>query len=61
MPIGGGFKAIRSVLYYAAQIGPLKLWQSLNSKNACKACAFGTGGQNGGLHNETARGLEVCN
>lgn len=61
MAIGGGFHALQSVLYYAWQIGPFKLWQSLRSKNACKACAFGTGGQNGGLKNEAARGLEVCN
>jgi hypothetical protein len=61
MAIGGGFHALRSVMYYAWQIGPFKLWQSLNSKNACKACAFGTGGQNGGLKNEAARSFEVCN
>lgn len=61
MAIGGGFHALRSVMYYAWQIGPFKLWRSLRSKNACKACAFGTGGQNGGLKNEAARSLEVCN
>jgi molybdopterin-dependent oxidoreductase alpha subunit len=61
MAIGGGFHALRSVMHYAWQIGPFKLWQSLNSKNACKACAFGTGGQNGGLKNEAARSFEVCN
>ncbi|PCK08442.1 MAG: histidine kinase [Alteromonadaceae bacterium] len=59
--IGGGFKAIRSVFNYARAIGPLKLYQSLRSKNACKACAFGTGGQNGGWYNETKKGLEFCN
>lgn len=59
--IGGGFKAIRSVFNYTKAIGPLKLYQSLRSKNACKACAFGTGGQNGGWHNETKKGLEFCN
>ncbi|HMY38505.1 MAG TPA: FdhF/YdeP family oxidoreductase, partial [Marinagarivorans sp.] len=61
MAIGGGFHALHSVLHYAWQIGPFKLWQSLRSKNACKACAFGTGGQNGGLKNEAARSFEVCN
>jgi molybdopterin-dependent oxidoreductase alpha subunit len=59
--IGGGWKAIRSVLRYSAQIGPFKLWQTLRSKNACKACAFGTGGQNGGLYNEARHGIEICN
>lgn len=61
MPTGGGLKAIRSVFHYARKIGPLNLWQALHSKNACKACAFGTGGQNGGIHNETGRGIEFCN
>jgi len=61
MSAGGGFKAILSVLRYSKKIGPLKLWQALSSKNACKACAFGTGGQNGGLFNESKSGIEVCN
>ena len=61
MPIGGVWAAVKSVLRYSAQIGPVKLWQSVNSKNACKACAFGTGGQNGGLQNEARRGIEICN
>lgn len=59
--IGGGWKAIRSVLRYSARIGPFKLWQTLNSRNACKACAFGTGGQNGGFWNESRHGIEICN
>jgi molybdopterin-dependent oxidoreductase alpha subunit len=61
MVTGGGWKAIRSVLRYSARIGPLKLWQALRSKNACKACAFGTGGQNGGFWNEARNGIEICN
>ena len=61
MAIGGGFKAIRSVLNYTRQIGPLNLWQTIRSKNACKACAFGTGGQNGGVFNEANNGIEICN
>ena len=61
MVIGGGFKAIRSVIRYSLAIGPLNLWRAVNSKNACKACAFGTGGQNGGLYNEKKSGIEICN
>lgn len=61
MAVGGGLKAIRSVFHYSKQIGPLKLWQALRSKNACKACAFGTGGQKGGIHNESGHGIEFCN
>lgn len=61
MAVGGGFKAIRSVAKYTAQIGPVRLLQTVTSKNACKACAFGTGGQKGGLRNESGRGIEICN
>ncbi len=61
MTIGGGFKAIKSVVAYTGKIGPSKLLQTVRSKNACKACAFGTGGQQGGLRNEIGRGLEICN
>ena len=61
MTIGGGTKAIRSVLRYARKIGPFNLYEAVTSKNACKACAFGTGGQKGGLHNESGRGIEICN
>ena len=61
MAIGGGWKAIRSVLGYSARIGPFKLWRTLHSRNACKACAFGTGGQNGGFWNESRHGIEICN
>ncbi len=59
--VGGGFKAIKSVVRYALQIGPRALWQTVRSNNACKACAFGTGGQNGGWRNETRQGIELCN
>ena len=43
--IGGGFKAINYVMAIARQVGARKLSASVRSKNACKACAFGTGGQ----------------
>lgn len=59
--VGGGWKAVQSVLRYAAKIGPFNLLRTLSSKNACKACAFGTGGQNGGFWNEAHRGIEICN
>ncbi|WP_052691798.1 FdhF/YdeP family oxidoreductase [Teredinibacter purpureus] len=59
--VGGGWKAVLSVLRYAQKIGPYNLWKTLRSKNACKACAFGTGGQKGGFKNEAGRGIEVCN
>ena len=61
MIVGGGFKAVRSVLRYAFAIGPINLFRAAYSKNACKACAFGTGGQNRGFHNEKGKGFELCN
>lgn len=59
--VGGGFKAIRSVLRYAFTIGPINLILAARSRNACKACAFGTGGQNRGYRNESGKGFELCN
>ncbi len=58
---GGGFKAIEYVLSCANKIGPGKLAAAVKSRNACKACAFGTGGQRGGLHNEYSNRVEICN
>ena len=57
----GGWKAILSVMGYAKEIGVVNLIKAVNSKNACKACAFGTGGQNGGVYNERGYGIEICN
>lgn len=61
LPIGGGLKAIRYVLSIAGDLGPRRLAKTVRSKNTCKACAFGTGGQRGGLHNEHNPGIEICN
>lgn len=61
LPIGGGLKAVRYVLSIAGTVGPRRLAQAVRSKNTCKACAFGTGGQRGGLHNEHSTGIEICN
>lgn len=59
--IGGGLKAVRYVMSIAGDVGPRRLAQTVRSKNTCKACAFGTGGQRGGLHNEHKPGIEICN
>lgn len=45
----------------AKKVGTLNLANSVRSKNTCKACAFGTGGQRGGLHNEYSNRVEICN
>jgi len=40
--------------------GPWKLYRRLRSRNACKTCAFGMGGQAGGMVNEAGSFPEVC-
>jgi molybdopterin-dependent oxidoreductase alpha subunit len=40
--------------------GVVKLYQRLRSRNACKTCALGMGGQNGGMVNEEGSFPEVC-
>jgi len=49
------------VLSCAQKVGTRKLAAAVRSKNTCKACAFGTGGQRGGLHNEYSNRIEICN
>jgi len=49
------------VLSCAQKVGTRKLASAVRSKNTCKACAFGTGGQRGGLHNEYSSRIEICN
>ena len=61
LPVGGGLKAVRYVMSIAGEVGPRRLAEAVRSKNTCKACAFGTGGQRGGLHNEHNAGIEICN
>ena len=36
------------------------MYKALRSRNACKTCALGMGGQRGGMVNETGRFPEVC-
>ncbi len=58
---GGGFPAILYTLRKAhAAGGFLRMWKALNSRNACKTCALGMGGQQGGMVNEAGRFPEVC-
>jgi molybdopterin-dependent oxidoreductase alpha subunit len=38
----------------------MKLWQTLTHKSACLSCAWGTGGQKGGFHNEDGEFLQRC-
>ncbi|MFQ5411120.1 MAG: hypothetical protein ACE5EC_02445 [Phycisphaerae bacterium] len=59
-PCGGGWPATRDALDVAGRVGWLRLWRALRSKNACKTCALGMGGQKGGMRNELGRWPEVC-
>lgn len=61
LPSAGGFKAINYVMRAANKVGTRKLAAAVRSNNTCKACAFGTGGQRGGLHNEYSNRIEICN
>lgn len=57
---GGGWKAIGYTWRMAQRVGWLKLWRAMRSKNACKTCALGMGGQLGGMVNEGGYFPEVC-
>lgn len=58
---GGGWQAIEYVFRKGFAAGGLwKMYRALRSKNACKTCAVGMGGQKGGMVNELGRFPEVC-
>ncbi|MEL7296281.1 MAG: FdhF/YdeP family oxidoreductase [Pseudomonadota bacterium] len=59
--VGGGFKKIGYTLATAHRAGIAKTGKALRSKNTCKACAFGMGGQLGGMTNEAGEFPSVCN
>lgn len=60
MKSGGGWKAIGYSLRLARRVGWRKMWQAMSSRNACKTCALGMGGQLGGMVNEGGHFPEVC-
>ena len=47
-------------LQMARRVGFVKLWKAMSSRNACKTCALGMGGQKGGMRNELGHWPEVC-
>ena len=58
---GGGWKSIAYSFGKARQAGGLwRLFRAMRSKNTCKTCALGMGGQAGGMRNELGRFPEVC-
>ena len=57
----GGFRAIWYFVKKALAAGGLvKTWKRLRSRNACKTCALGMGGQAGGMVDETGHFPSVC-
>ncbi len=58
---GGGWPAVWYTWRKAREAGGLRaLWRAMRSKNACKTCALGMGGQRGGMVNELGHFPEVC-
>lgn len=58
---GGGVKKVLYTLRTAQRIGLVNSAKALTSKNACKACGLGMGGQHGGMTNELDEFPSVCN
>lgn len=57
---GGGWQAVFYTLNKAIEVGPIRLWKKMRSRNACKTCALGMGGLKGGMVNEAGHFPEVC-
>ena len=60
MTSAGGWKAIGYTVRTAQRVGWVKLWRAMRSRNACKTCGLGMGGQMGGMVNEAGQFPEVC-
>jgi len=59
--VGGGPKKLLYTVDTIRRIGVGKAAKALTSHNACKACAYGMGGQRGGMTNELGEFPSVCN
>lgn len=59
--VGGGPKKVLYTLATIGKMGVGKATKALSAKNTCKACAYGMGGQNGGMTNELGEFPSVCN
>ncbi len=58
---GGGWHAILYAWRKSREAGGVwKMWKAMRTKNACKTCALGMGGQKGGMVNEAGRHFELC-
>lgn len=56
----GGFRSIFYTIRQANEVGFGNMWSRLRSRNACKTCALGMGGQLGGMRNELGRFPQFC-
>jgi molybdopterin-dependent oxidoreductase alpha subunit len=59
--VGGGARKVLYTLATLREIGVGKAAKALTAKNTCKACAYGMGGQKGGMTNELGEFPSVCN
>jgi molybdopterin-dependent oxidoreductase alpha subunit len=59
---GGGWAAIGYTIAKSLRAwgGPVAFWRHMASRNACKTCAVGMGGQQGGMRNEAGHFPEFC-
>jgi molybdopterin-dependent oxidoreductase alpha subunit len=60
MKSGGGWSALLYTARVANRVGWRPIWRAMRSRNACKTCALGMGGQLGGMVNEGGHFPEVC-
>ena len=59
--VGGGPKKLLYTVDTIRRMGLGKAAKALTSHNTCKACAYGMGGQRGGMTNELGEFPSVCN
>ena len=59
-PAVSGFSSIVSSLKIAHTVGYRNFFKSIRSRNTCKTCALGMGGQQGGMVNEAGSFPEIC-
>jgi len=59
-PTVSGFSSIVSSLKTARTVGYRKFFNAVRSRNTCKTCALGMGGQKGGMVNEAGSFPEIC-
>jgi len=57
---GGGWHAVRYAWKTARRAGLVRFVRAMRSRNACKTCALGMGGQRGAMVDESGRFPEVC-